>query len=95
MGKITRRLRFTAFVCALAFTPSAALAQQTAPPAQRNRTVNPSTTQKPQDPEAEVIRVDTNLVNTLFTAVDKDRHFITSLRAEDVRIFENDVPQNS
>ena len=25
--------------------------------------------------------------------MDKDRHFITSLRAEDIRIFENDVPQ--
>ncbi|MBA2705963.1 MAG: VWA domain-containing protein [Blastocatellia bacterium] len=45
------------------------------------------------EPEAEVVRVETDLVNTLFTAVDKDRHFVTSLRAEDVRIFENDVPQ--
>ena len=43
--------------------------------------------------ETEVVRVETNLVNTLFTAVDKDRHFITSLRAEDIRIFENDVAQ--
>lgn len=43
--------------------------------------------------EADVIRVDTNLVNTLFTAVDKDRHFITSLGAGDVRIFENNVAQ--
>jgi VWFA-related protein len=41
-----------------------------------------------------VIKVETNLVNTLFTAVDKDRHFITSLRAEDIRIFENDVQQS-
>lgn len=48
---------------------------------------------KSSEPEAEVVRVETNLVNTLFTAVDKDRHFITSLRAEDVRIFENDVAQ--
>lgn len=45
------------------------------------------------EPEAEVVRVETNLVNTLFTAIDKDRHFITSLRASDVGIFENDVPQ--
>jgi len=45
------------------------------------------------EPEAEVVRVETDLVNTLFTAVDKDRHFVTSLRPEDVRIFENDVPQ--
>ena len=45
------------------------------------------------DQETEVVRVETDLVNTLFTAVDKDRHFVTSLRPEDVRIFENDVPQ--
>jgi Ca-activated chloride channel homolog len=45
------------------------------------------------EPEAEVVRVETNLVNTLFTAIDKDRHFITSLRVEDIRIFENDIAQ--
>lgn len=50
-------------------------------------------TSQTTEPEAEVVRVETNLVNTLFTAVDKDRHFVTSLRPEDVRIFENDVAQ--
>ena len=80
-----------------------AQAQGTASPqSQRSRTVgssssSPTQDQKPPDnpsePEPEVVRVDTNLVNTLFTAVDKERHFITSLRAEDIRIFENDVPQ--
>ena len=49
--------------------------------------------QKP-DPDPDVIRVDTNLVNTLFTAVDKDGHFITSLRADDIRVFENDIAQS-
>ena len=48
---------------------------------------------KQSESETEVVRVETNLVNTLFTAVDKDRHFITTLRPEDVRIFENDVAQ--
>src|SRR5687767_9801497 len=61
-----------------------------APPAQRDRTV---TKTQAQDPTADVIRVETNLVNTLFTAVDKDRHFVTTLKAQDIRIFENDVPQ--
>ncbi|HEY8187398.1 MAG TPA: VWA domain-containing protein [Pyrinomonadaceae bacterium] len=70
--------------------------------AQRSRTVgttpstpkqSPTPPSKQSEPEAEVVRVETNLVNTLFTAVDKDHHFITSLRAEDVRIFENDVAQ--
>jgi len=43
--------------------------------------------------DTEVIRVDTNLVNTLFTAIDRDKHFVTSLSAGDVRIFENNVAQ--
>jgi VWFA-related protein len=56
---------------------------------------SPTPASKISEPdEAEVIRVETDLVNTLFTAIDKDRHFITSLRAEDVRIFENDVAQS-
>jgi VWFA-related protein len=46
-----------------------------------------------QEPEPEVVRVETNLVNTVFTAVDRDRHFITTLRANDLRIYENDAPQ--
>ncbi len=68
-----------------------AFAQSPEPPAQRDRRVIP--TQR-QDPDAEVIRVETNLVNTLFTAVDQDRHFLTTLKSEDIRIFENDVAQN-
>jgi len=59
-------------------------------------TPRPSPTPPPDtsaDPEAEVVRVETNLVNTLFTAVDKERHFVTSLRASDIQIFENDSPQ--
>lgn len=48
------------------------------------------------EPEAEVVRVETDLVTALFTAtgkVDNDRHFITSLRDVDIAIFENDVAQ--
>lgn len=71
------------------------------PPQQRNRraslqpppSVSPTPPGASSDTEAEVVRVETNLVNTLFTAFDRDRHFITSLRAEDVAIFENDLVQ--
>lgn len=55
--------------------------------------VSPTPPGTSSDPEDEIVRVDTNLVNTLFTAFDRDRHFLTSLRAEDVAIFENDVSQ--
>ncbi|HKP45213.1 MAG TPA: VWA domain-containing protein [Pyrinomonadaceae bacterium] len=46
-----------------------------------------------QEPDADIVRVETDLVNTLFTAVDKDHHFVTSLKLDDVRIYENDIPQ--
>ena len=59
------------------------------PPSTRVTTAGNST----PEGEPEVIRVETNLVNTVFTAVDRDRHFITTLRANDLRIYENDAPQ--
>jgi VWFA-related protein len=39
-----------------------------------------------------VLKIDTDLVNTVFTAVDRDRHFVTTLRSSDLRIYENDIP---
>ena len=90
MIHVLRLIRGSLFLAALIATSSNMLAQQS-PPTQRDRAV---TKTQQQEPEAEVIRVETNLVNTLFTAVDNDRHFITTLKAEDIRIFENDVAQN-
>lgn len=41
----------------------------------------------------DVVRVETDVTNLPFTAVDKERRFITTLRAEDVRVLEDGVPQ--
>ncbi len=41
----------------------------------------------------DVIRVDSDVTNLPFTATDKQRRFITTLRAEDVRVLEDGVPQ--
>src|SRR5215217_3212494 len=41
----------------------------------------------------DVIRVETDVTNLPFTATDKDHRFITTLRAEDVRVLEDGVPQ--
>lgn len=80
--------------------------QQTpTPPLQRIRRVKgeqpkPSPTQTPptqgQSPagDEDVVRVDTDLASILLTAVDKDKRFITTLRKEDVRVIEDNVPQN-
>jgi len=48
--------------------------------------------QTPSDPE-DVIRVETDVTNLLFTATDKQRRFITGLRPEDIRVLEDGVPQ--
>ena len=41
----------------------------------------------------EVVRIDTDLTNVLFTATDKNRRFFTTLRKEDIRITEDNQPQ--
>jgi VWFA-related protein len=44
-------------------------------------------------PQDEVLRVETDLTNILFSAVDKEKHFITTLKKEDIRILEDGQPQ--
>ncbi len=46
----------------------------------------------PQDSD-EVIKVETNLTNIFFTAADKNKRFISDLKAEDIRIFEDGQQQ--
>lgn len=41
----------------------------------------------------DVIRVETDVTNLPFAAMDKQRRFITTLRAEDLRVLEDGVPQ--
>jgi VWFA-related protein len=41
----------------------------------------------------DVVRVDTDITNLPFTAMDKQRRFVTTLTAEDVRVLEDGVPQ--
>jgi VWFA-related protein len=46
----------------------------------------------PQDSD-EVIKTETNLTNIFFTAADKNKRFISDLKAEDIRIFEDGQAQ--
>jgi Ca-activated chloride channel family protein len=74
-----------------------ARAQQ--PPAQQPKGTQAKPSKKdedeitlPQDDEVE--RVNTDLTTVLFTAVDKNKRFITTIRQEDIRILEDGVPQS-
>src|SRR5205823_350347 len=69
-------------------------------PSQTNQTPQTTPTPKPSPKDEgvtlqddEVLRVDTDLTNILFTAVDKQRHFITTLKQEDIRVTEEGQPQ--
>lgn len=56
--------------------------------------VSPTPTPTPVIEEEEgVIKVETEGVNVLFTAQDKDRRLLLTLKPEDVKIFENGQPQ--
>lgn len=62
-----------------------------------NANASPSPTPRnreevPQDSD-EVIKVETNLTNIFFTAADKNKRFISSLKAEDIRVLEDGQPQ--
>ena len=67
----------------------------------RARSVDPSaspspsprpTDEVPQDSD-EVVKVETNLTNLFFTAADKSRRFVNTLKAEDIRVLEDGQPQ--
>lgn len=47
----------------------------------------------PISEEDEVVKVDTEAVNVLFTAQDRNRRLLTNLKSEDVKIFENGQAQ--
>jgi len=42
----------------------------------------------------EVVRVETNLTNIFFTAADRQKRFVSTLKREDVRLLEDGVPQD-
>jgi Ca-activated chloride channel family protein len=44
-------------------------------------------------PSDEVLRVETNLTNVFFTAADKHKRFVGTIKREDVRVLEDGVPQ--
>lgn len=49
--------------------------------------------QTPPVQDDDVVRTETDLTNLLFTATDKQRRFITTLREEDIRLFEDGTRQ--
>jgi Ca-activated chloride channel family protein len=97
---LTAALSFAAivFVSAAAFDfGTRAQSGNTNSSRQRVATPTPSPTPRSQEDETlrsdEVLRVETNLTNVFFTAADKHKRFISTLKREDVRVLEDGVAQ--
>lgn len=89
------------------YTGASAQQQQqqepTAPTSRPRRSgESPQTNPSPKPPtkedevtlqDDEVVRVETDLTNILFTAADKQKRFITTLKQEDIRVTEDGQPQ--
>jgi len=66
------------------------------PPNQTNALPSPTATPTPDEQveeDDEVIKIDTEVVNVLFTAQDKNRRLLTDLKQADVRLLEDGQPQ--
>lgn len=72
---------------------SAAQIPQPNSPGLKQASPSPTVTPMPEEEDDEVIKIDTELVNILFTAQDKDRRLLTDLKKEDIRILEDGKPQ--
>ncbi len=68
--------------------------EQTPPKSPTKPTLQRSAEDKEaKPPDGDVLRVDTNLVNVFFTAVDKNKRFVTTLGQDDVRVKEDGATQ--
>jgi VWFA-related protein len=74
---------------------SGATVAQTPAPAKPPQAQQPQQSQKSTSSDNQTLRVNTTLVNTVFTVADKNGKgkFITNLKQENFKIFEDDKPQ--
>ncbi|MGB7069618.1 MAG: VWA domain-containing protein [Pyrinomonadaceae bacterium] len=84
-----------ALILAAALAAGAPLLSRTESVGAQEKTT-PAAVPSPTPPEIiedEVVRIETEAVNVLFTAQDKTRRMLTSLKQEDIAIFESGQPQ--
>jgi len=87
---------FAVALCTSGLTAPSASDAPRQPATQNLPSAQPSPT-PPKEEETissdEVLRVETNLTNVFFTAADKHKRFISTLKREDVRVLEDGVAQ--
>jgi len=94
--ELTRPLLLSLLVAALlaggVALSSKSQAATDGPTALASPSPTPRREELPQDSD-EVVKFDTNLTNIFFTAADKNKRFISDLKAEDIRVLEDGQPQ--
>ena len=75
-----------------AFVAAAVCGIDSAKAQEAKKAVSPTPTPTVSE-EDEIVKVETDAVNVLFTAQDKNRRLLTNLKAEDVKLLENGEPQ--
>src|SRR5829696_5185123 len=89
-----RKSGFIVFLVVLAFAGFSLLGDQLVEAQQQSTGTKPVATPTPPiDEEDEVVKVETETVNVLFTAQDRNRKLLLNLKPEDIRILENGQPQ--
>ena len=91
------RIKFLVLLAAIAFvawfaTSVTTDAQQMPPNPPTTSAVSPTPTPTP-NPDDEVIKIDTEVVNVLFTAQDRNKRLLTALKQEDIKILEDGKEQ--
>jgi VWFA-related protein len=98
----SRLARVLIFILAasMAFGGALALSHTGAAQTPANRPQQPPAQQPTRPPDNdtaidddEVLTVDTSLTNVIFTAVDKNKRFLTDLKQEDIRVYEDGAEQ--
>ncbi len=85
---------FLIFLAVFAFVAGGLVVRDTSHAQERPVTKSPTPTPTPVDDD-EPIRVNTELVNVLFTAQDRNRRLLTDLKKEDVKLFEDGEAQET
>jgi Ca-activated chloride channel family protein len=89
-----KRSRILIILAVFAFAGLGFINSGSAEAQQNNDTKAASPTPTPPiEEDNQVVNVDTEVVNVLFTAQDKNRRLLLNLKPEDVKIFENGQPQ--
>lgn len=95
-GKLVVGVVSLLFIVAVLFGFSRSEAQENTQTETRVKTTpTPPASPTPEiiEEEEEVLKIDTELVNLLFTAQDKDRRLLTTLKKEDIKILEDGEAQ--